>query len=52
VASFVFLPTLVIWFGERRAALCMMCLGLSGFLLMGTSGPPRALDRASPNVWS
>jgi len=37
-ASFVVLPTLVICWGERRAAITMMCCGLSGFLLMGVSG--------------
>ena len=38
MASFVVLPTLVICWGERRAAITMMCCGLSGFLLMGVSG--------------
>lgn len=38
IASFVFLPALVICFGERRAAIIMMCCGLSGFVLMGFSG--------------
>ena len=38
LASFVVLPTLVICWGERRAAITMMCCGLSGFLLMGVSG--------------
>ena len=38
MASFVFLPALVICFGERRAAITMMCFGLSGFVLMGFSG--------------
>ena len=38
MASFVFLPALVICFGERRAAITMMCFGLSGFILMGFSG--------------
>jgi MFS family permease len=37
-ASLVLLPALVICFGERRAAITMMCFGLSGFVLMGFSG--------------
>lgn len=38
LASFVVLPAVVIKLGERRSAVLFMCIGFSGFVIMGFTG--------------